>query len=251
MTHALSLRRAFAGSALLLLAGLTACGKGDGDKRDALDKQLVAGAAGNGAEAAKAGDPALTGALADQILVDPKLAGKPNPKPQAATASRRGAARAQDEGALLHAPAPTAAAARAKPVGEGLTLGELARAQAHPAPKRGGCDKTFRMDAAWAQRLPDAVPLYADARVSEAAGNDSPGCRVRIVSYASAAPVGRLIDFYYSHAIRAGYSAEHQVSGAEHILGGARESDGSAYYITVAPRRGGGSAVDIVANHGR
>jgi hypothetical protein len=238
-----------AGAALLALAG---CGKG-GDNGAALDKNLVAG--GNKSEQT---DPAMTGALADQIMVDPALAAKngahavrPADAPmQAPVPPEQTAAAPVDDGkGMLHAPAPTPAA---KAAAQGMTLGELAHVQATPAARSNPkCDKTFRYSAAWADRLPAAVPLYPDAAVSEAAGNDSPGCRVRIVSFTSAAPVSRIIDFYYTKAVRGGYSAEHQIANADHILGGAREADGSAYYITATPRDGGGTEVNIVANHGR
>jgi hypothetical protein len=50
--------------------------------------------------------------------------------------------------------------------------------------------------------------------------------------------------------VRAGYSAEHQLDGAQHILGGTRGRDDGAYVLFLTPRKDGGTDVDLVANNG-
>lgn len=237
-------RSTFTIGALALALGLAACGKEPGGNDAArID--------GNAAEA----DPALTSALQDQIMVDPDLAQQSNNRsalpaattrqapipPETTAGGRRGTA--APKGAL-RAPAPKPAAA----AGE-VTLGQLASKQAGAKGK--DCVRDVRYSAAWANRLPTAIPLYPDARVTEAAGNELPGCRLRAVSFTSAAPMQRLIDWYYTVAIRAGFSSEHQAAKGEHILAGARESDGGAYYILFRARPGGGAEVDLIANNGR
>jgi len=209
----MTIRTSLSISALALALGLGACGDGARKTREPAGK-------------ANDADTALTGALQDQIIVDPKLVGRSN-----------------GGGAPLSAPAATPAATS----GEG-TLGELARAQAGEA---AGCDHNLRYGAAWANRLPAAIPLYPDARVTEAAGSDTPDCRLRVVSFISAAPMERLIDWYYTVAIRAGYTSEHQADDREHILGGVREKDDGAYYVVFANRAGGGTDIDLIANNGR
>jgi hypothetical protein len=129
-----------------------------------------------------------------------------------------------------------------------MTLGELAQRQAGGG---GDCVRKVQYSMAWAAKLPAAIPLYPDARVLEAAGNDAAGCGLRVVSFASAAPKQQLIDWYYTQAVRSGYSAEHQASGAEHILAGTRARDDGAYAIFFNDRPGGGTDVDLVANRGR
>jgi len=120
-----------------------------------------------------------------------------------------------------------------------LTLGELARRQsAATAP----CATRVTYSAGWANRLPAAVPLYPDARVREAAGNDA--CGLRVVSFASSAPVGRILDWYHARVTRAGYSADHQASGAQHVLGGTRGD--AAYVVYVAADPAGGSQIDLI-----
>jgi hypothetical protein len=64
----------------------------------------------------------------------------------------------------------------------------------------------------------------------------------------SGAGVDRVIDFYYTRATAAGYSADHEAEGAQHVLAGTRGDD--AYVVYVTPRSGGGTSVDLVANAG-
>jgi hypothetical protein len=237
-------------SALALMLGLAACNKKPADKDVAkMDSELV----GNATEA----DPALTNALQDQIMVDPNLTQQANdhsarpadnrrqaPIPPGTTIANAPAVSAP-KGAL-RAPAPTPASTSSR-----MTLGELAKSQATLSRRGPGCDHNVQYSAAWANRLPSAIPLYPDARVNEAAGSDTAACRLRVVSFASAAQLQTLIDWYYTVAIRAGYSSEHQQKDGQHILAGAREKDGGAYYIYFTRRPGGGTDVDLIANNGR
>lgn len=191
-------------AAIALLAGLAACNNSKSADTAALDKDLA-----NGVAAADI-DPALAGALGNQIVVDP-------------------------------------ARTRAKPDGERTatgTIGDLARAQAS-APGGRKCD--FPYDLAWAGKLPAELPLYPGAKVAEAAGSDAAGCKRRIVSFAAAAAPAKVIDFYRAKLTAAGYSAEHLVEQGNDVLGGTRGN--SAYYISVAPAKGG-STVDLVSNGG-
>ena len=88
---------------------------------------------------------------------------------------------------------------------------------------------------------------YAD--LTEAAGVDRDGCRLRVVSFASAAPMQKMLDWYFTKATAAGYSAGHSTDGKQHVLGGVRGND--AYVVYVTARAGGGSDVDLVSNAGR
>jgi hypothetical protein len=60
-----------------------------------------------------------------------------------------------------------------------------------------------------------------------------------------------MIDWYYTKAVRGGYTAEHQVDGDEHILGGTRDRDGGAYVLFMTARSDGGTDIDLVANNGQ
>ncbi len=229
-------------ASLLLLA---ACSKQPAAQQDldSLDKELT----GDAAVAQR--DPALGAALRDQIMVDPALTQTANtnvvrppsrpdplsvpvddatPRPDGVTAAD-----------LKPAPAAKADCPECRKAAGALTLGELAVRQGGDD---AGCARVVSYSAGWANRLPDDLPLYPDARVREAAGNDA--CGLRVVSFASGAPVGRILDWYNARATRAGYSAEHQASGAQHVLGGTRRSN--AYVVYVTPNPAGGSEVDLL-----
>jgi hypothetical protein len=217
---------------------------------DSLDNQLTS---------ANAADPALTGALNDQIMVDPALTQQANnaairppaqpysaPVPPAATT----ASTPDADGKLLHAPAPKSGrdcpeCATAKGA---LTLGELASRQ--KTPHTGDCASQVHYSAQWAARLGD-LPVYPGANVSEAAGADQNGCALRIVSFTTAAAMPRVIDWYYTQATKAGYTADQQTDGAQRVLGGTRARDDGAYVVFLNAHPGGGSDVDLVVNNGR
>lgn len=228
-------------SVSLLLAGtlmLGGCNRSDSDQSlNALDDSL----AGNVA------DPALADALESQIRVDPKLAGKGG-----GGATGSGAApSAAETGTLLRAPAPQKAPAcegNCKPGTAGAqTLGALAGQQG----TSGGCDAKLAYDNSWAARLPADLPLYPHARVSEAAGAAGTKCNIRTVTFTTAAKLQDVVDFYYTKAVRSGFSSEHLLDGTDHVLGGTRQRDNGAYYIMVRALKGGATEVDIVANNGR
>ncbi len=244
---------------LAVMLALTGCGpRTDGDRNlDSLDNELVDG------NSAAARDPALMSALQDQIMVDPALAGQANQdalRPPAQPYS--GAVPADDIAGrsvtrdaatserLKSTPAPrTGDCPQCTAARESLTLGALAARQNDR--RTSGCASNMRYSTRWADRLPADLPLYPDARVSEAAGSESGACALRAVSFSSAAALQTVIDWYYTRATTAGYSAEHQADGAEHVLGGTRDSDDGAYAIFLTARADGGTDVDLVANNGR
>jgi hypothetical protein len=243
------------GCVALALAG---CGQAQNSadrNLDSLDNELTdANSAGK--------DPALMAALHDQIMVDPALTGQSNkdavrPAPQpysapvppdaVASAGSGAAAPAATSEVVKHAPEPAADCPQCQVKQQAVTLAGVARRSA--APRTAACVRQLKYSAGWATRLPDDLPLYPDARVDEAAGADTGGCALRIVSFASATPMDRLIDWYYTKAASAGYSADHQSDGRNHVVGGTRGND--AYVVYFSPHAGGGTDVQIVANNGR
>jgi hypothetical protein len=204
---------------LVAAAALAGCGRGDGGEGNnlaALDNQLV----GNDV------DPALTSALADQIAVDPQLANQSN------------------RNAVKTAPTPTQAQYPAPAPGQPAV--QTAAAATGP----GGCgvDGPFEYKGSWANRLPAAFPVYPGGKVTEAAGYDRGGCRMRVVTFTAAAGWQPILDWYNTQAVRAGYTAEHQIRGSDHVLAGLKGDD--AYYLIVTPK-GGASEVALIANGGR
>lgn len=240
--------------ALALLAA--ACGgpKPDAARRiDTLDQELT-GTNVAAPGAAFKGDPALTAALHDQIMVDPDLAQQANrnalrPPPQPVSgatppediAARPGPA---EHDVLRHAPAAQGSCRECAAAREALTLGAL------PGRARwavGTCSNAITYSATWSTRLPPGVPLYPDARVSEAAGADGQGCALRIVSFTSGASPQRLLDWYYTRTGAAGFSAGHGADKDGEILAG-RHAGGGAYLLSVRPHADGGSEADLMVD---
>jgi hypothetical protein len=271
-----TIKRATALGVLAMLPlGLYACGQ-DVDQKKALeqlDEKLVG----------KASDPEMNVAVQDRIIIDPALADSANinnvkaaPEPldgaiPANTASESGGAArslmmAPASGApvalasaeiesknLLRAPKPTVIkASQCKSCGaeRAKTLGALADDE---GVKRGNgtCNANMSYGANWANRLPADFPVYPRSRVLEAAGVEAASCNIRAVTFTTAASMQDVVDYYYTRANRGGFSAEYQLRSGEHVLGGTRDRDDGAYFITFNPAAGGGTSVDIVANNGR
>jgi hypothetical protein len=221
-------------AALAAVLALAACGGGsdEADLAD-LDNRIANNA-----------DPALTSALEDQIMVDPMLSQQSNRfavrPPESPVTAQYPLTSADIEAArtgrgLTPAPAPTKAADD-----------QVADARAESAT----CGANFEYDPSWATRLPAAFAVYPGARVTDAAGVDTGECRMRVATFTTDAPWKRVLDWYHTRAIRAGYSSEHQLRGADHILGGVNERDGGAFYLVVTPKPVGAD-VAIIANNGR
>jgi hypothetical protein len=102
----------------------------------------------------------------------------------------------------------------------------------------------------WSKRLAPNFPVYPNGRVTEAAANNSSGCSTRVVTFATADDWQKILDWYHSRAVRAGYSSEHQVRDGDHVLAGSNEKDNGAFYLIVTPKPKG-SEVALIANNGR
>jgi len=243
---------------LALALPLAACGKQATDDAAVadLDNKLVG----------KGSDPEMNAALNDRILVDPDLTDSSNVNAvKAANKPLSGAIppdsgydgdasiEALDSAKLMRAPKPTVVAAEdCQNCGErrAATLGGLAADQGVTRGK-GTCDAKMQYGAGWANRIPPEFPVYPRGRVKEAGGLDGGICDIRVATFTTSASMQSVIDYYYTRARKSGYNAEHQIRAGEHVLGGTRDNDGGAYFITFNAAPGGGTAVDIVANNGR
>lgn len=211
--------------------------------------------------AGNAADPALASALQDQIMVDPQLgrqansdAVRPPAQPYSGAVPDDAVAANTDkvnmEG-LMKAPAPVQAGKdcpQCTAARESVTLGGLAARQKDKRTSQ--CAGSLIYSAGWANRLPADLPLFPQARVTEAAGSEAGKCALRVVSFSASQPIEAMLDWYYTKAVKAGYSSEHQLDGKDHILGGTRDRDGGAYVLFMTARGDGGTDIDMVANNG-
>lgn len=210
--------RALAVAALLALA---ACGGAPENNLADLDNELM----GNGV------DPALTSALEDQILVDPDLVQQNQPhsaRPAEAPVQAQYPGGPDAEQIIRNA--------RAGGSGGGAAAGGVSR-----------CGGDFARGPEWARRLPAEFPLYPGATLEEAAGQDRGECRMRVATFTTGDPHARVLEYYRSHAARAGFSAEQQRRGDAYVLGGTRGN--AAYYLIVTPAESG-SSVALIVNRG-
>lgn len=253
-----------------IAAGLVAATLLAGCKPRAEERADAGNAADNAAEAA---DPALTGALADQIMVDPTLSQQANGKAARPAAQPAQApvppasALAANAPAPVEAPAGSAKTPPARPVSAApgqerpttMTLGQLAgmqRQTANAAPARTaaaakGCGNSqLGYSAAWAAKLPAALPIYPGGQLAEAAGTDAPGCGLRVVSFRTTARWETVLDWYNARAAKAGWATEHQLRGGDHVLAGTRNGPG-AFLLILADKGAKGSDVDLVVSADR
>ena len=200
-------------SALAALLALSACNWLRGDDK---------------ANTANDADPEIADALNDQILVDGNLDNQSNRNGGRTPAAPRNA----------RYPAADPAAPGAKGTDAVAAIGR-------------NCSDAARFDynMGWAKRLAPAFPVYPGGRVTEAAANNSSGCSTRVVTFASADDWQKILDWYHTQAVRAGYSSEHQLRDGDHVLAGANEKDKGAFYLIVTPKPYGSDGA-LIANNG-
>ena len=180
------------------------------------------------------GDALADSALGAQIMVDPDLAGQnlansavaaelgdgmlpPERTSPEAVATARAEALAQLGGPGSVKKAPAAAAGANTGAAQALTA--AGKAAAAPGGK-GDCAALASYTADWAAKLPANFPIYPLGAVQEAAGTDENGCSLRVVTYLTAVPLGDVLDYYYTRAAKAGFSASHAMDGDYNELGG-------------------------------
>lgn len=180
-------------------------------------------------------DPAVTSAIEDEILVDPALVQQSNPN----------AVRQPER--PVQAPYPVEKNGRA---GAPMNQASASADGGGDPPVAGGCGVPFQYGAEWAERLPPEFPAYPGGRVTEAAGSDRGDCHVRVVTFATDHAYAQVLDWYRGIAARAGFDAEHEVRGSDHVLGGINPRNDGAYLVIVTPE-GNGSKVALIVNNGR
>jgi hypothetical protein len=202
-------------------------------------------------------DPALTGALGDQIMVDPELANQNKPAGAISAANPSAVevpleARGPDEAAAAKAEAVKLAGGRIETAPGGGNIAALTKQAATAAqvaagaPGGGACADKVEYSANWVNVLPAPLAVYPRGAVQEAAGTDAAGCKLRVVNFTSPVAPKDIVDYYYTRARQAGYASRHAVDGQDHVLGGDK---GAAAYVVYARKLDNGmTEVDLVAS---
>lgn len=195
-------------------------------------------------------DPAIIAALSDPIMIDPDLALQnrgnaaialggfdavplEDSSPERIAAAKAEASRLVG-GMIKTAPEPAATDPATIPA---LTAGDLAAAlPIGPA----GCLAGLRYGYAWAAGVPPVLPIYPRGHVQEAAGNAE--CGLRAIVFTTPVEPAAVIDFYYTRADDAGYSAERRRVGEVDVLRGAK---GAAAFLVRVSRKSGVSEVEL------
>ena len=119
-----------------------------------------------------------------------------------------------------------------------------AAARARLVPGAADCADRVEYTAAWAARMPRALPVYPRGATQEAAGTDATGCALRVVNFLTPVPLEDVLAFYFTRARAAGYSARYVLRDGDSILDGAK---GKARYAVFARKREDGlTEVDLV-----
>ncbi|APG63346.1 hypothetical protein LPB140_11730 [Sphingorhabdus lutea] len=235
----------------LLPLMLSACGSNAADPGAEIDNELMSN-----------DGPSTNVAQAERIVID---SDEPAASKDGATIKSAGAAQASgdivsaqelDGVKLMRAPAPTVVGREdcdsCNSTQAATTLGERAAAQKNGQSRgKGTCDAKLQYGNAWAGRMPPEFPVYPNSRINEAAGVDGGLCDIRVASFTTNSKMQNVVDYYYTRAKKSGYSAEYQIRAGEHSMGGTRNVDDGAFFITFNPTKNGGTKVDIVANNGR
>lgn len=204
-------------------------------------------------------DPAVNGALGDQIMVDPNMSGNngaalaanggaielpAQQRSPEAIAAARDEAMVQVGGTLKSAPAPKPGAASSL-VESAATAAQVAQ-EAKAAST--DCTQKAQYSATWAAKMPKDLPVYPRGAVQEAAGTDDAGCHLRVVNFISPVTPKDVVDFYYTKATAAGFGADYRMDGSDHVLGGRK---GGQSYLVYARKLGNGlTEVDLIASGG-
>lgn len=106
-----------------------------------------------------------------------------------------------------------------------------------------GCADDLRTSAIWAADLPEYADIVVRGSVMDAAGSDSPRCRVRIVRYLTPMEIDDVALFHYANAKRLGLNPGYNGEGERAIIG--RDNAGSRLHVQMRETGDGLVAVDI------
>lgn len=192
-------------------------------------------------------DPAIAQALDDPLMTDPDLSSRNEgaaaltvvtdealpvlPARTESVAAARAEAAAMIGDADQLAPVPGAAGTIAPLASSHTPADHLAVLKNTTA-----CRARLDSSAAWAARLPAALPVYPRGATQSATGGDGKGCRVIAVVFTTAVPVDDVLAFYWHRARAAGLAPVRRQAGEWSVLQGQRA--GAAFDLRVAQTDG-------------
>lgn len=206
------------------------------------------------------GDPLMTSVLAGPIMADPDLVHRdavnravslapldgeiplPDSGLDAIAAARADALDLVGGHAMMRSAPEAEEASGALPAHAALSV--LARAASAGGEAMEGCAALAEFSAIWAARMPEAFPVYPRGAVHEAAGTNANGCALRAVNFTTPVPRLEAIDFYYTRALNAGYSAQRRLQDGYDIIAGTK--DGAAFMVFARARSSGGTEIDLI-----
>ena len=208
-------------------------------------------------------DPALSEALNEPIMTDVDLNSQNRANSAVAMPSMDGSIPSIDSGPEAVAAARTEALrlvggpGRMRPAPEATAvsmngpndaaLTAAARAAASPD-VNAGCIEQVRYTMHWAAKLPAEFPVYPRGAVQEAAGTDQGECSLRVINFITPVPLDDVMDFYFTRASNAGFSARRTLQDGDDVLAGAKR--GRSYSIYARRLRSGNTEVDLITNAG-
>lgn len=213
---------------------------------------LLAACSGEEAANDKPRDPVAAAALDDPLMTDPDLTGQNRGNaaldgglPDGAMPSFKrspeeiAAAKGEAERLLGRpipaAPDPASSASASRPDGA-ATMPAIAKA----AGLGGDCAGKLEYSAAWAARLPAALPVYPRGHTLIAGGSDQAGCKLRTVRYVTPVEPGDVIAFYHASIRAAKLPTARSREGDDEVL------SGKGYALFARKRSDGLTEVDLV-----
>ena len=206
------------------------------------------------------GDPAITGALGDHIMVDPDLASQNEANSALSTSARSGALPAEARSAQAVNAAREEAQKMMRNAG-GIKSPPNAKPDESDDPAEAPLTVTARAAALseesecadrvtytmqWAAKMPGNFPVYPRGSVQEAAGTDSNGCALRVVNFITPVPAKDVMEFYFSQADNAGFEPDRALIGGEDRLTGRKGS--ASFTVALRTLNWGGTEVDLITS---
>lgn len=198
-------------------------------------------------------DPMVARALHDPLMSDPDLATRNEAiavigfvdsaalpvlggSPEAARQARE-AARLEllEEGGIPSLPLPATGIPVTLPTAN-AGIGEILVALGAPAE----CARQLAEGFEWAVDMPSSAAIMPHGMVVQAAGSRTPGCRLRIVRYRTAAAIEDVLQYHFTRTQRAGLDPA-RVSDPDGIVAG-----GGAGERVVVDVRAGGDGINVV-----